>query len=119
MTNLLKETLDAITASGHTVADIAFIGSEDAEYRCTWNEFTVLANQDYDSGFGSAKVAPDLIIRFADGRKLWRGEYDGSEWWEFDKPGDVDYTKPGKPIKRLIGGMWDNIAEQNQALEEA
>jgi hypothetical protein len=118
VTNLLTETLEAITASGHTPDDIAFIGSEDAEYRCSWEQFKALADQEYDSSFGSSKVAIDLIVRFTDGRKLWRGEYDGSEWWEFDKPGDVDYGKTGKPITRLIGGMWDTVAAQQKDDDE-
>ncbi|UXM90910.1 hypothetical protein [Paenarthrobacter sp. JL.01a] len=110
-TNLLTETLDAIERSGHTPEQVTFVGSQDAEYRCTWDEFTVLADVTYDDGYGAAEVATDLIIRFDDGRKMWRGEYDGSEWWEFDPIGTVDYSNPGKPIQKLTGGMWVKLAE--------
>lgn len=65
---LLEETITAVTRSGHTVDDVVFIGSADAEYRCTWEEFTALADHEYDSGFGAAEVADDLIIRFSDNR---------------------------------------------------
>lgn len=110
MTNLLHETIEDIAHSGHTVPDVVFIGSDNAEYSCTWAEFEQLANQEYDSGFGAAEVAGDLIIRFSDGKKMWRHEYDGSECWYYDAPGDVDYSKQGKPIVRLIGGMWSSVA---------
>jgi len=113
MNNLLSETTDAIERSGHTVQQVSFIGSEDAAYRCTWDEFTQLADVDYDAGFGAAEVATDLIVMFADGRRMWRGEYDGSEWWEFDPIADIDYTKPGKPIRKLVGGMWADLSELN------
>lgn len=53
MSNLLKETTGCIKYSGHTTADIIFIGSESSGYCCTWDEFTVLANKEYDSGFGA------------------------------------------------------------------
>jgi hypothetical protein len=108
--SLLTETLEAIERSGHTPEQVTFVGSLDAEYRCTWDEFAVLADVVYDSGYGAAEVATDLIIRFDDGRKMWRGEYDGSEWWEFDPIGTVDYSKPGKPIQKLTGGLWETLA---------
>lgn len=101
--NLLEETKIDIERSGHTIADVAFIGSVDAAYSCTWDEFTNLADVEYDSSYGTSEIATDLIVLFSDGKKMWRGEYDGSEWWEFDAPGEVDYSKPGKPIERLHG----------------
>lgn len=113
MKNLLAETIEAIEESGHTPEDVTFIGSADAAYRCTWEEFTRIADVEYDNGFGSSSVPTDLIIRFADGRSMWRGEYDGSEWWEFDRFGEVDYTQPGKAITNLTGGGWSSVAELN------
>ena len=84
--NLLKETEKDILDSGHTIEDIIFIGSEKSGHQCTWDEFKVLADFDYDAGYGSASVATDLIIVFRDGHKMWRGEYDGSEWWDYSAP---------------------------------
>jgi hypothetical protein len=100
MANLLRETTIAITSSGHTPEDIVFIGSEKSGHSCTWQEFTVIADVEYDAGFGSQKVAPDLIIVFKDGQKMWRGEYDGSEWWAYSRP----FVLPGerKPMTRVV-----------------
>jgi len=107
--NLLKETLHDITQSGHTPADIVFIGSERTGHSCTWDEFQVLANIEYDNGFGSQEVADDLIIVFSDGSKMRRREYDGSENWEYSTP--FKMPKERHPIKRLHGGMWCSLAE--------
>ena len=110
--NLLTETKSAIKNSGHDVTDIAFIGSSDGEYRCTWGEFCALADREYDSGFGGQEVASDLIIVFSDGQQMWRGEYDGSEWWEFPKPFSMPASS--KPIKNLFCGIgWDDLSALN------
>jgi len=111
MTNLLEETKEAIAESGHRPEDIVFIGSENSGYQCTWDEFQVLADQEYNSGFGSAAVAIDLVVVFDDGQKMWRGEYDGSEWWEHSVPHSP--PKERKKIKRLIGGIWSTVEEIN------
>lgn len=66
--NLLTETREDITRSGHTPADVTFIGSFDAEYSMTWAEFERLADVEY-------------------------------------------YSKPGKPITRLTGRLWPDLAE--------
>jgi len=84
--NLLNETIEAIENSGRTVGDIVFIGSEDSGYSCTLEEFVLLADKDYDDGFGAQQVASDLIIVFKDGFKMERHEYDGSEGWDYSKP---------------------------------
>lgn len=111
MSNLLKETKIAIKESGHTPTDVVFIGSEKSGHQCTWDEFTILANVEYDSGYGADQVATDLIIVFSDGQKMWRGEYDGSEWWNHSTP-FVQPAEP-KPIKRLITPNvgWDSLAD--------
>lgn len=118
MSNLLLETLECVARSGHSPSDVTFIGSRDAEYRCTWTEFETLADAEYDEGFGAAHVATDLYIRFSDGTAMWRGEYDGSEWWEYDGAGNTDYTKLGKPIAALVGDhLWDTVADYQPAAE--
>lgn len=95
MVNLLEETRRSIEKSGHTPSDIIFIGSQDGKYSCTWDEFSKLADREYDNGFGGNEVASDLIIVFADKQQMWRGEYDGSEWWEYATPFKSSYiTKP-------------------------
>lgn len=112
MTNLLKETEADIARSGHTPEDIVFIGSEESGHSCTWAEFEAMANREYDSGFGSPEVATDLTIVFKDGQKMWRAEYDGSEWWEFSKP----FVQPAekKPITGLFGNLWQTLASINK-----
>lgn len=114
--NLLQETLQDIEKSGHTPDDIKFIGSKGSGYSCTWEQFKTLADQEYDSGFGSAEVATDLIIVFTDGAQMWRGEYDGSEWWVYAEPFKMPATL--KPVSRLfitnrVGG--DSLETINQA----
>lgn len=110
--NLLTETKEAITDSGHTPDDIAFIGSPDGGYGCSWEKFCALADADYHDGFGHTYVATDLRIYFYDNTMLVRWEYDGSEGWEY-----IDARIPlgeNKPIKRVIGnGYTDTLAEMN------
>lgn len=106
MSTLLEETKEAIKHSGHKIADIVFIGNEEG-YSCTWKEFSKLADVKYNSGFGAAKVATDLKVVFIDGSTMYRGEYDGSEWWEYSTPFDI--PKNTKPIKRLVGDYWPSL----------
>ena len=114
--NLLKETIEEIKLSGHTPDDIIFIGSEKSGYSCSWEEFKAIANIDYDAGFGSQKIATDLIIVFSDGQKMWRDEYDGSEEWKYSIP-----FKMPKKLKKLLAvtnnGMWQNLETIHKELE--
>lgn len=113
--NLLKETIEDIKNSGHAPEDIVFIGSSDSGHCCSWDEFTRLANVDYDDGYGAQEVASDLIIVFGDGSSMWRQEYDGSESWAFSRP----FSRPEKtkPINRLVVRIeqvgWQTLAEIN------
>ena len=116
MTNLLQETKEAIESSGHKESDIVFIGSEKTGHECTWEEFCKLADIEYDSSYGAAEVAQDLVVVFSDGQKLWRGEYDGSEWWEHSTP----FVRPttALPIKSLVVPKkrvgWMDLGEINE-----
>ncbi len=106
MGNLLEETKSAVKDSGHKISDIVFIGNEDG-YGCSWKEYKKLADVQYDRGFGAAAVATDLTIVFTDGATMYRGEYDGSEWWEYSRPFKI--PQKTKPIKRLVGYYWPSI----------
>ena len=116
--NLLQETIQSIKRSGHEIKDIMFIGSEHSGHSCTWKEFETLADQDYDDGYGAAKVAIDLIIVFKDGAKMWRGEYDGSEWWNFSTP--FKMPEETHPIKNLFTNSvgWDELNRINEKKEK-
>ena len=112
MTNFLQETLMAIRGAGHTLEDIGFIGSRSG-YSCTWDEFLVLADFEYDSGYGAQWVADDLVIRFSNGGWLRRDEYDGSENWTYVSPWNP--PRNCKPIKTLMNGeMWASLEEMNR-----
>ena len=79
--NLLTETRDDMESVGLKHEDIIFIGSESSGYSCTWKEFEVLADFNYNNSYGGQEVASDLIIVFKDGSEMERMEYDGYEWW--------------------------------------
>lgn len=101
MTNLLKETLEFMKANGKAPADVRWVGTLDPDYlqaiRPTpqpvpcgaWEDFARFADFNYDAGYGGAEVNGALVI-VGDDWWLERGEYDGSEWWEFK-------TIPKKP----------------------
>ncbi len=111
--NLLNETIADIKESGHAIKDIVFIGSESG-YKCSWKEFKILANKEYDDGYGAQKVATDLIILFSDGQNMTRREYDGSEWWEYSKPFKI--PKEEKKIISLFARSigWNDMEEINK-----
>ena len=112
--NLLKETLDDIKESGHVINDIIYIGAEESGFCCEWDEYEIIADIEYDDGFGSQEIASDLIIVFSDGSKMWRHEYDGSEHWAYSKPFKMPSDK--KKITTVCnGGMWEDLESMNKA----
>jgi hypothetical protein len=51
-----------------------------------WEVFSEYAQKhfsEYDNGYGGAEV-PNICIIFKDKNWLSRGEYDGSEWWNYN-----------------------------------
>ncbi len=111
--NLLKETIENIEKSGHVINDIIYIGSEKSGYCCDWKEYEVIANIEYDNGFGAQEIASDLIIVFSDGSKMWRHEYDGSECWAYSKP--FEMPKDKKKITTVCnGGIWEDLEDMNK-----
>ena len=112
--NLLSETKDSIKKSSHEITDIVFIGSQSSGHSCSWRQFIKLADQEYNDDFGAPEVATDLIIVFSDGQTMWRGEYDGSEWWEYSRP----FKRPDKKIaiKSLfaVSAGWDSLSQINE-----
>lgn len=115
MENLLIETLRVLELHGLTPNDVRWIGNED--YWSTWENFKELADFDYDGGYGSAHVAQDLIIA-GDDWWMTRGEYDGSEWWDF-------HRKPALPENYTkficLGGnqyMWEPLSKYNPHIKK-
>lgn len=100
--NLLGETKDAISRSGHSTDDVRFVGSRDGSIGLTWGQAEKVLDIDYDDGYGSQEIAADLVVAFTDGGFLRRAEYDGSEWWEYEPPFRVpEMQKPFKLVKML------------------
>jgi hypothetical protein len=48
-----------------------------------WDEFIARLNFEYDSGYGTQELYG--TIWYKDGTWSGRGEYDGSEWWEYNR----------------------------------
>ena len=66
------QTIDAIKDSGHTPEDIYFIRSREKRPFVHMGRIQKLADIEYDNGYGSQKVASDLIIVLSDGNSMWR-----------------------------------------------
>lgn len=109
MQNLLKETRQLMSHHGVGPEDVTFIGSLASGHSCSWEQFTRLADVSYDDGFGAAEVATDLVILFRDGSWLTRGEYDGSEWWNFHRTPQVPTET--RPVAMLVGDYWPTLAD--------
>lgn len=109
MTNLWEETLRELGTYGKTFKDVKYIQGSD--FGITKENFEQVAKKsDYDSGFGCAEVAEDLVI-VGDSWWLERHEYDGSEWWEYkEKPKQINEVRE---VCYLTGGMWDTLAKLN------
>lgn len=52
-----------------------------------YDNFLESLDFEYDDGYGSQELGGN--IWFADGTYADRGEYDGSEWWEYHKVPEV------------------------------
>jgi hypothetical protein len=112
-TNLLKETLEELKDNGYSESDVEWVGNSD--YYFSFDHFKKIADVNYDSGYGAAEVASDLIIV---GKDWWleREEYDGAEGWKFKKK----IVKPNinKEVDSVVGGMWCTLDEINELDEE-
>lgn len=115
MCNFKDETLSILVANGKTWNDVKFIQGDDFKVSNNKDELLELMNFEYDSGYGAPKIAEDLKI-VGDNWWLERGEYDGSEWWEYK-----EIPKPNlelKDIKRFqvkdhqIG--WVSLKDVNE-----
>jgi hypothetical protein len=110
---LLSQTLYILEKNGIQEEDVRWIGNH--KYWSTWDNFKQNADFTYDSGFGAAEVAQDLMV-VGDDWWMTRGEYDGSEWWDF-------HRKPALPGKftefvSFGTGMWNDLAKFNPHIRE-
>ena len=95
---LLDETKNILTQAGKTGDDVRFVSADDQHG--TWSDFVSIANFDYHSGYGGNEIMMSLKI-VGDNWWLERGEYDGSEWWEFKTlPSAPDKAEPLKNIRK-------------------
>ena len=104
MTNLLEETLKVLSLHGKSFDDIEFISGNGHEI--SKDDFRRISSCfSYDDSYGHVHVPEDLVIA-GDSWWLERGEYDGSEWWEYK-------SKPTRPFKcrrlqSIDGEEYDN-----------
>lgn len=81
MTNLFEETIEVLGSHNKTIADIEYIGSSETKIN-TNNALELMKKTDYYSGYGGQEIAQNLMIK-GNGFIMTRGEYDGSEWWDY------------------------------------
>lgn len=114
--NFKQETYEDIQESGHTREDVMFVGSADGEYRATMDHFDTIADFEYDAGYGSQKIADDLIVYFYDGSYMTRSEYDGSEGWAYNSPKNFTPDQPSLPIRTLGGNerLWESLGTMHE-----
>lgn len=83
-TKLLDETIEIIEANGYTTDDVWFI--TDGVLHCQWDEFAEqVGDYIYDSGYGTNIINQNLSVVMKDKTWFSRSEYDGSEWWTYNK----------------------------------
>lgn len=111
MINFKKETLKAIQESGHLEEDVMFIGSKDWKYRISIEEFKKISDFTYDDGFWSQEIPSDLIIYFKDKSYIARWEYDGSEWWEYNKVLSFSDSDESQSFDRIPLELWYTLEE--------
>lgn len=110
--NLLEETVKFIEAIGQTCDDIIFIGSIASGHCCDWVEFKIMADIEYYHGYGSQKIASDIIIVFIDGLRMYRDEYDGYESWSYI--GAFKRPQTTKKIRSLLSDSgWESLGDIN------
>jgi len=93
--NLLKETIHEMLSHGYLVTDIKYVIVDGMAYQ--WEDFAAVADFEYDSGYGSYEVNPQMTIVMEDGHWFEREEYDGSEWWKYRT-----YPTPEKPTHKML-----------------
>lgn len=69
-----------------------------------YKKFFELLDFEYENGFGRQRL--DGTVWLADGSWLERGEYDGSEWWEWKRSPDVPEFFRTLPVNGKVGKFF-------------
>ena len=111
MTNLYDETVTILESHGKTIADIEYIGSSETKIN-TNKALELMKKTNYDSGYGSQKIAENLMIK-GNGFIMTRGEYDGSEWWDYMQT-DPSLPQVDTDVKSFEANIgWESLEEIN------
>ena len=118
MKNLLKETIEKLNQNNKKEEDVVCVYCKisswddynDKEYKTTFELFKKYADFLYDDGFGGNEISLSLKIIGSD---FWleRGEYDGSEWWDyktFPNVENAEFVDSEIMIKRMIASEYYN-----------
>ncbi len=113
-TNLWEETQLILADNAKSWEDVLYVTAD--HFNISKENFEMVAKQtEYYQGYGAAEVATDLKLV---GKDFWveRGEYDGSEWWDFKIPPSLKAET--KEVTRLTGRKWTNLKQTNMTDEE-
>mgnify|MGYP001172824890 FL=1 len=111
MTNLYDETVTILESHDKTIADIEYIGSSETKIN-TNKALELMKKTNYHSGYGGQEIAENQMIK-GNGFIMTRGEYDGSEWWDYMQtdPSLPQVERDVKSFKANIG--WESLEEIN------
>ena len=109
--NLYDETVETLSLYDKTISDIEYIGSIRTKIN-TNKALELMKKSNYDSGFGGQEIACNLMIN-GNGFIMIRGEYDGSEWWNYIQT-DPSLPQVEREVKSFKTDMgWDTLEEIN------
>ena len=98
--NLKNETLQVLHNNGKRKADIKYVCGED--FQISPEQFWELSDTEYDSSYGAPEIAQDLML-IGDDFWMERGEYEGTEVWDFHTMPDTS----GMPIRKITAlSVW-------------
>jgi len=101
LTNLFTETERELARNGHTFDNVEHVTLYGTGIEL--DDFVEFAKAfDYDSSYGHEYVPP-FVIKMHDGSWYERAEYDGSEWWSFNKS-----PKAPKAYSRILSVLVMN-----------
>jgi len=113
MSNLLKETVEYLTWVHKTTDDVRWVGSHDGKYAMSWDEFALIADIEYDAGYGGQEIASDLVV-VGDDWWFTRSEYDGSEGWRFNTKPYQEAARKFTHVKDPDGAPWATLEDMHK-----